>query len=290
MLVKNCFNYVGSKDRVFPIIDRNLNKDKKYFLDVFCGGGAIGVNELINYEKVTLNDVCWQLIKTLEYFKDTKWEIIINEIEKYISLYNLSKENKEGYILLRDMYNTNNNLQENFNPSLFYTLIMYSFNNMIHINKSGGYNVSFGKGRSSFNSSLRTKLKNVHNILSRNKSKIIIKNLDFAELIKSTKTVSDTMFYLDPPYLASDSAYNRVYYAKWDGAKERKLYETLDYINDKEGSFLLSNVMENNGTINEILIEWAKKYTVIDVTSDYSNCNYQRKNKGNTKEVLVKNY
>ena len=131
----------------------------------------------------------------------------------------------------------------------------------------------------------------MHNILSRNKSKLNIESLDFTELIReNSEIIPDTMFYLDPPYLASDSSYNRVYYAKWDGTKERKLYETLDYINDKGGSFLLSNVTENNGTINEVLIEWSKKHTVIDVTSDYSNCNYQRKNLGNTREVLVKNY
>lgn len=291
MLIKNCFNYVGSKERIFPLIDENLNKDKKYFCDVFCGGGAVGINELLNYEKVTLNDICWQLIETIKFLRDSDWEVIIDEIESYINEFELSKENKEGYLKFRDFYNFHHASKESFNPSAFYTLIAHSFNNLIGANKSDEFNVPFGKGRSSFNDSLRTKLKNVHNILSRNKSKLSIESLDFTKLIKeNSEIIPDTMFYLDPPYLASDSSYNRVYYAKWDGTKERKLYETLDYINDKGGSFLLSNVTENNGTINEVLIEWAKKYTVIDVTSDYSNCNYQRKNLGNTREVLVKNY
>ena len=291
MLIKNCFNYVGSKERIFSLIDENLNKDKKYFCDVFCGGGAVGINELLNYEKVTLNDICWQLIETMKFLRDSDWEVIIEEIESYINEFELSKENKEGYLKLRDLYNSNYTSKETFSPSVFYTLVAHSFNNLIGANKSDEFNVPFGKGRSSFNDSLRTKLKNVHNILSRNKSKLSIVSLDFTKLIKeNSEIIPDTMFYLDPPYLASDSSYNRVYYAKWDGTKERKLYETLDYINDKGGSFLLSNVTENNGTKNEVLIEWSKKYTVIDVTSDYSNCNYQRKNLGNTREVLVKNY
>lgn len=291
MLVKNCFNYVGSKERIFPIIDENLDKSKKYFFDVFCGGAAVGINELNNYKRVYLNDICWQLTRTLEYFKDSDWEAIIGEIEVYIQEYELSKENKEGYLTLRDYYNMNHSLQENFNPALFYTLVMYSFNNLIGINKIGGYNVPFGKGRSSFNESLKTKLKNFYETMGNNKAKISIGSEDFSDLIhRAEKIIPNTMFYLDPPYFASDNAYSRVYYAKWDNVQEKKLYETLDYINDKGGSFLLSNVTENNGSTNELLVEWAKKYKMLDVSADYSNCNYQRKNLGNTKEVLVRNY
>jgi hypothetical protein len=93
------------------------------------------------------------------------------------------------------------------------------------------------------------------------------------------------------PYLSSDDAYSRIHYlGKWDEDKERKLYEMLDFINDKGGSFLLSNVVENNGKWNRILEGWSKKYNVIDVSASYENCNYQRKNAGKTKEIMVRNY
>ena len=75
---------------------------------------------------------------------------------------------------------------------------------------------------------------------------------------------------------------------KWKEAQEKALYKTLDFINDHGGSFLLSNVLENNGNTNEILKEWCQKYQVIEVPSDYTNCNYQRK--GKTTEILVRNY
>ena len=65
-MLNNCFNYVGSKDRLFSIIDKNLDKSKKVFIDVFCGSGVVGVNELSNYSKVVLNDACWQMIETLK--------------------------------------------------------------------------------------------------------------------------------------------------------------------------------------------------------------------------------
>ena len=99
------------------------------------------------------------------------------------------------------------------------------------------------------------------------------------------------MFYVDPPYLCSDDSYSRIHYlGKWDEDKERKLYEKLDQINDRGGSFLLSNVLQNNGQYNRILEEWSKKYEIIDVAASYDNCNYQRKNAGKTQEILVRNY
>ena len=48
MCINNCFNYVGSKDRILPTIDNNLDKNKKYLIDVFCGSGVVGVNETTN--------------------------------------------------------------------------------------------------------------------------------------------------------------------------------------------------------------------------------------------------
>jgi len=290
--VKNCFNYVGSKDRILPFIERNLPDGKKYFIDMFCGSGVVGVNVVDDYEKVILNDACWQVTETLNYFKNNSYEDIMSGIEHIIEKFELSKTNKEGYDRLRDFYSNATNLKENFNPLVFYCLLTHSFNYNIHINSSGGFSVPFGKNRSSFNNSLRDKFKKFQKKLHGNKDKIYINSLNFTDFILNLNfSVGDCIFYCDPPYLTSDSAYGRVHYlGKWDATKERALYETLDYIASKGGCFLLSNVMENNGMKNDVLAEWASKYTVIDVPTDYSGCNYQRKNLGGTREVLVRNY
>lgn len=291
VMINNCFNYVGSKDRILNIIDRNLDKSKKYFIDVFCGSGVVGVNETTNYDKIVLNDKCWQLIETLKYFKNNSYSDILSEIDEVIDRFKLSKENKEGFISLREFYNENHKEKENFNPILFYCLVTHSFNYLIGINKSGGFNVSFGSKKSSFNSSLRKKFELFQNTLYTFKDKITFKSLDFKELIESSKGImKNSVYYIDPPYLSSDDSYSRVQYTKWDPTKEQSLYKTIDEIHENGGSFLLSNVIENNGVINTVLDEWSKKYEVIEVTLDYSNCNYQRKNLGKTKEVLIKNY
>ena len=291
-MINNCFNYVGSKDRLFPAIDRYLDKSKKNFIDVFCGSGIVGVNEANNYSNIVLNDACWQVIETLKFFRDNDFSKVIHDIDRVILDYGLSKENKEGYLKLREDYNADPYLRLVFEPAMFYCLVTHSFNFNIHINSKGKFSVPAGTGKSYFNSSLRAKLEVFQWELRENKNKITLKSEDFRDLIdKAKKVAENSMFYVDPPYLCSDDSYSRIYYlGKWDEDKERALYKKLDFINEKGGSFLLSNVMRNNGKWNKILEEWSRKYEVIDVAASYQNCNYQRKNAGDTQEVLVRNY
>lgn len=293
-MIKNCFNYVGSKDRIFPLIDKNLDKSKKNFIDLFCGSAVVGINELPNYSRVVLNDACWQVTETLKYLRDNEYEKVISDIEKYIKKYHLSKDNKEGYLELREAYNADPYLRLVFDPAMFYCLVTHSFNYNIHINSSGKFSVPSGYNRCYFNKNIRAHLETFQWELHENKDKISIKNEDFKILVsKAERIISNTMFYVDPPYYSSDSSYGRIYYlGQWDEPKEYALYKTLDYINEKGGSFLLSNVLENNGRINLILKTWYEKhkYNVTEVSSDFTNCNYQRKNKGETVEILVRNY
>lgn len=291
-MIENCFNYMGSKDRIFSSLDKLFDKSKDIFIDLFCGSGVVGLNEVNSYKKVVLNDACWQMTETLKFFRDKSAEEVFSEINKYIKRYNLSKENKEGYNELRDDFNADPYLKLAFDPAMFYCLVTHSFNYNIHINKSGKFSVPSGKNRCYFNKNLQAKLEAFQWELHENKDKITIKSESYDELIaKAGKILPKAMIYVDPPYFSSDSSYGRIHYlGRWNEDKERKLYETLDLINAQGGSFLLSNVVENNGEFNRILDEWSKKYTVQEATTDFTNCNYQRKNAGKTKEILVRNY
>ena len=291
-MLNNCFNYIGSKDRLFSVIDKNLDKSKKNFVDVFCGSGVVGVNELNNYDRIVMNDMCWQVVDTLKFLRDNEYSKIIHDIERIIHDYNLSKTNKDGYLKLREDYNADPYLRLVFEPAMFYCLVTHSFNYSIHINSKGKFSVPFGANKSYFNPSLREKLEGFQWELHQNKDKITFKTDSFDKLLTDAKKIAkNSMFYLDPPYLSSDDSYSRIHYlGKWNEDKERKLYECLNEIDNHGGSFLLSNVIENNGKWNKILDEWSKKYQVIEVSASYESCNYQRKNEGKTKEVLVRNY
>ena len=291
-MIKNCFNYMGSKDRVLPLIKENVDRTKSNFIDLFCGSAVVGINEVNNFKRIVLNDACWQMAETLKFFRDNSYETVINKIDEVIKSYKLSKDNKDGYLELREDYNADPYLRLVFDPVMFYCLVTHSFNYNIHINSEGKFSVPSGKNRCYFNDSLRSRLEAFHFEIHDNKDKITIKSDSFDELIdKGQKIIPNSMFYVDPPYYASDSSYGRIHYlGKWEEPKERLLYEKLDFINDNGGSFLLSNVVENNGKTNHILLDWCKKYNVVEIPADYTNCNYQRKNNGKTTEVLIRNY
>ncbi len=291
-MINNCFNYIGSKDRLIAQIDSNLDKSKDYFMDAFCGSGVVGINEVSSFSQVMMNDACWQLIRVLKYFQNNLGSTVLKDIDKIIEKYKLSKENKEGYNTLRDYYNSHAFTKGTFDPVIFYCLVMHSFNYSIHINRSGGFNVPFGKSRSSFNNSIRNKLINFQTVLSQYRDKILLSELSYLDAFKKyASQIKNMMIYVDPPYLSSDSSYGRVsYLGKWDATKEKILYEALDYINKMGGSFLLSNVIENNGKENKALARWASRYNIVEVSMDYRNCNYQRKNTGNTRELMIRNY
>lgn len=291
-MIKNCFNYVGSKDRILPVIDANLDKSKKILIDLFCGSGIVGINEISNYDRVVLNDACWQVMETIKFFRDNPFKRVLGKIDDCISQYKLSMTNKEGYLKLREDYNENFYHELSFDPAMFYCLLTHSFNYNIHISSKGKFNVPAGTNRSHFNKTLKMKLEAFQWELHENKDKITLKIKDFAEVVENAeKIIPNSTFYVDPPYLISDSAYGRVaYLGRWDEDKERKLYEKLDLIHEKGGTFLLSNVLENNGNYNIILGRWSRKYNVVKVGTDFTNCNYQRKNAGKTREILVRNY
>ena len=106
----------------------------------------------VKAEKVVFNDLMWQVPEMLQEFKKIGVEESLRKIDGYISSYDLSKENKEGYLALRELYNKGKS-----DPLMLYTLICYSFNNQIRFNNKGAYNMPFGKDRSSFNPTLKEK-------------------------------------------------------------------------------------------------------------------------------------
>ena len=170
---------------------------------------------------------------------------------------------------------------------MFYAMLMHSFNYQIRFNKNGEYNMPFGKDRSCFNQSTENNFINfVNEIHNKN---IFFTNKDFTEL-KIKKLKEDDFVYCDPPYLITCASYNEK--DGWNEIKERQLLKLLDSLNDNNVKFALSNVLENKGKRNDILIEWCKKYNVHYLNNSYSNCNYHAKDKSknSTVEVLITNY
>lgn len=277
--VKSPLNYTGGKYKLLPQLLELFPKQVNTFVDLFAGGGNVSVN--VKAEKVVFNDLMWQVPEMLQEFKKIGVEESLRKIDGYISSYDLSKENKEGYLALRELYNKGKS-----DPLMLYTLICYSFNNQIRFNNKGAYNMPFGKDRSSFNPTLREKF--IIFVQRLQSMEIQFSSKDFRELDLDTLGENDFV-YCDPPYLITVASYNEN--GGWGEQAERDLLAKLDTLDKAGVKFGLSNVFESKGKENIILKEWAKGYKVHYLDHTYSNCSYHKKDKQSKDiEVFITNY
>lgn len=277
--VKSPLNYTGGKYKLLPQLLELFPKQVNTFVDLFAGVGNVSVN--VKAEKVVFNDLMWQVPEMLQEFKKIGVEESLRKIDGYISSYDLSKENKEGYLALRELYNKGKS-----DPLMLYTLICYSFNNQIRFNNKGAYNMPFGKDRSSFNPTLREKF--IIFVQRLQSMEIQFSSKDFRELDLDTLGENDFV-YCDPPYLITVASYNEN--GGWGEQAERDLLAKLDTLDKAGVKFGLSNVFESKGKENIILKEWAKGYKVHYLDHTYSNCSYHKKDKQSKDiEVFITNY
>lgn len=278
--IKSPLNYTGGKYKLLPQIIPLFPEDINMFIDLFCGGGNVGIN--VNAKKIVCNDYEKVIIDLFNEWKKGDTEELLKTLKNTIDKYGLSKTNKDGFEKIRNDYNNGNNSWD-----MFYAMLMHSFNYQIRFNKDGKYNMPFGKDRSCFNKN--TEFNFINFIDEIHKKNIYFTNNDFIDL-KINKLTENDLVYCDPPYLITCASYNEQ--DGWNITKEKQLLSLLDELNNNNIKFALSNVLENKGKTNDILIEWSKKYHVHYLNHTYGNCNYHAKDKSNnsTVEVLITNY
>ncbi|MBU8597340.1 DNA adenine methylase [Alkalihalobacillus clausii] len=277
--VKSPLNYVGGKHKLLPQILPLFPEKIGTFIDVFAGGCNVAAN--VDAEVTIINDKQAQVVDLIEYIYSRSIDELLRELDAIIESYQLSKTNKEGYLKLRADYNTGN-----VSPQMFYALVTHSFNNQIRFNQSGGFNMPFGKDRSSFNPMLRERFIRFKETLD--EKSLSLRIGDFRDL-ELDSYGNDRFVYCDPPYLITTAAYNES--GGWSEQDERDLYEWLDSINESGIKFALSNVIEHKGRTNDILTEWSRKYSTHNLSISYANSNYRSSNRDSvTREVLITNY
>ena len=302
-MLQSPLNYTGGKfkllSQILPHFPQNINT----FVDLFCGGGNVGLN--VQCRQVLFNDINHNVIGILEAFKklnkDDIFQTIQNTIEKYhLSLSSsygykhylcnskdgLSKYNRDAFLTLKNYWNHLNNYDDQY-YILLYVLVVYSFNNQIRFNRKGHFNLPVGKR--DFNRKMQNKLElfiNRFHEIECNFSKI-----DFQEFDINTLEENDFV-YIDPPYLITCATYNEQ--GGWNNDLEKKLYTFLDDLHAHNIRFALSNVLTSKGRVNFILQEWLAnnaQYHCIHLDYNYSNSNYHTiDRKAGSDEVLIINY
>lgn len=280
--------YQGNKRRLMPQI-APLLRPTEVFVDLFCGSGTVGLNAPA--ETVVLNDLNKPVVGLLKFLAKTDYDEIYESVRAIAERYNLtfgargtlSKEeivtrNRDGYFRMRDDYNAR--------PSdiLLFSLMLYGFSKQIRFNKQGKFNNP--PGDNDFNLNAQKKVKDYQQRAKELNLRFL--TWDFRDW-QHFHYPEQVMFYADPPYLISDATYN----SGWKEDSERDLLALLDSKHEEGNLFALSNVVESNGKVNKLLLKWVEsnpEYQVHEIDSNYNASNYQRKNSGLTREVLVTNY
>ena len=275
-----------------------LPKEVNNFYEPFVGGGTIFLN--IKAKKYYLNDIDKHIINIHKFLiKNSSNPVqFFENVEKIIHKYKLSRSykediipvalkkewkktyfarfNKDGYEKLRECVN---NYKKN-DPLILYVLLIYGFNRMLRFNGGGKFNLPVGNV--DFNKNVVNALNDYFDFV--HYKKITITSKDFKKFFSEKKYFKNDFVYLDPPYLITASEYNKF----WDQKSESDLLNLIDNLDKKGIKFALSNVTHYNGSKNDLLVEWMKKYKVHKIESNY--ISYHNNGKKKIKEVLITNY
>ena len=275
--IKSPLNYIGNKYKLLPQIVPLFPKQINTFVDLFCGGGDVCANVVADIVKA--NDINFHVIELFETFQCNNIDSILNHIDQRIEEWQLSKINKEGFEQFREFYNSNPS------PLDLYVLGCFSFNNQFRFNNNHKYNSSFGKNRSYFTDAMRNNLIDFHKTIN----KVEFSSLDFVDYDLSNLG-NDDFVYADPPYLSTCGSYNdgKRGFRGWGEKDEIELYDRLKLLSKNNVKWALSNNLSTNPLLLDFVTE--NNLTIHEIYTTYKNCNYQKKDKSEAKEVLITNY
>jgi len=274
------FNYTGSKFKLLEQILPKLDTDKKYFIDLFAGGGSVYTNILDKYDKVLVNDVIEDLIGIHKSLLES------NDIINSTKLLSNTKEDQEAFLKLRDSYNSDKS------PDKLWALMLGCTSNLMRFNQKGFFNQTWGKRQ--WNPSTDKKVEEFVNHIRQYKSKLYYTSKNFKMIIPK----KPSMIYIDPPYgyikdgdnmgnkQISEAGYNAFYTKQND----MDLYNYYKEMSDKGHSLMISGVLEHKGKVSWILDKLISDgFNLFDLDFDYNKVS--RKDTGNiTREVIITNY
>ena len=271
-------NYIGSKAKVVPDIEKYTPNGIENYIDAFGGGFNVGIN--VSADKVRYNDVNYFVKDIIESLREYDTFSYIQYMRQIIKKYGLEKGNSESYLAARNAYNSYP--IEERDPRFLLTIILYGFQQQIRFNGNHDFNNPVGVRW--FNDKVLEKLIS----FSRRIKEI---DCDFScETYSSFEITMDnnTFIYLDPPYMLTTGTYNdgKRGFKGWSEEQENELFEFCNRINKNGVRFMLSYVAEHKGKTNLNLLSWVEdnRYNMINLGNVIGISGSRRK------EVLIVNY
>ena len=256
---------------VLPPADFDVQRHTYH--EPFVGGGAVFF-ELLP-KKAVLSDINQELVITYNIIKSDV-ESLIRELGRAKYQYD-----KEKFLTIR-AYEASS-LSELEVAARFIYLNRTAFNGMYRVNKSGQFNVPFGR----YNDPLICDTSNLRAV-SQALQKVKIQYEDYRKVLDRAR--SGDFVYFDPPYYpVSKTASFTAYTA--DGFEEQQqveLYDTFFELHERGCNVALSN--SDTPFIHDLFAPYTKKGITIHKVQAGRNVNSKATGRGKVYEVLVKNY
>lgn len=291
---KPFLKWVGGKGQLIEQLEKllpaNFYKwDNATYIEPFVGGGAMLFYMLQTYKNITsavINDINPDLMTCYNVIKKNPKELIKSLENIQAEYYALSTEEKrkEFYLNIRSIFNKKS-LDDINNTTLFIFLNRTCFNGLYRVNKSGSFNVPFGKYKNPTICDNETILADSELL-----QKVDIITGDFEETYQFAK--KNTLFYFDPPYrpLSNTSSFNDYTKEGFNDDSQIRLKLFCDRINNSGYSFMLSNSDCSSKNKTDIFFE--KLYNEYHIKRVFAsrNINANPEKRGKITEILIRNF
>ncbi len=150
---KPFIKWVGGKTQLIEQLDAQLPADfdkweNVTYIEPFVGGGAMlfyMLQKYPNIHRVVINDINRDLTTCYETVRDQPDELIASLKKLEGSYLALNMDEREKFFLSSRARYNEKNLDAVSNTALFFFLNRTCFNGLYRVNKSGMFNVPFGK-------------------------------------------------------------------------------------------------------------------------------------------------
>jgi DNA adenine methylase len=231
------YKWSGGKRAEIKLFKKYYPADFKTYIEPFFGAGAVFFD--LEFSNCVINDIHPESINFLIQLKKGHGK----EIHDLMSQYG---NTENDYYIVRDQFVPADKTEEAFR---FYYLRKTCFRGMLRYNKSGKFNVPFG----------RYKTYNFEELLNKGYIELLqgteITNKDYNEIFNQYNS-EDNFMFLDPPY---DSEFTDYGYCSFGKKEHEKLAERF-----KE-------------TKNKCLLVIAETPFIKDLYKDYIKGSYQKK-------------
>lgn len=294
MKAKPFIKWVGGKNQLIEQLDALLpadfdNRKNVTYIEPFVGGGAMLFYMLQRYpniKRAVINDINQDLICCYQTVRDFPEELIISlqQVENEYRKLNTEELRKEYFMNVRAKYNQKNH-DPIENTTLFFFLNRTCFNGLYRVNKSGAFNVPFGKYANPTICDIET-IRADSRLLQR----VEIYQGDFESTFDYAE--GDTLFYFDPPYrpLSDTSSFNDYTKESFNDDAQIRLKTYCDKINKAGYLFMLSNSDCKGKDETDNFFDILYRDYAIDRVWASRNINANPNKRGKLTEILVHNY